>query len=197
MTSKPCNQPKDRSKIYTNFAPISLKHANLTIRISLQKLSNYNPVLRDTRFEARNVPLTGGASSITATIKDLTGMTNAVSISVMGITNADGSLNDPVQLQAAPVAGFAPLAVAFQITSNGAPGTLQQMIYDFNGDDIDDLATNSLDGLTHTYETNGQYYPMVTIQTDAGRFSSIGGWNAVTLDTNDQPILIRPYGLTK
>ena len=59
-------------------------------------------------------------------------------------------MNDPVQLSATPVAGFAPLAVTFQITSNGAPGTLQQVLYDFNGDDITDFTTNNLDSITYT-----------------------------------------------
>jgi hypothetical protein len=33
-------------------------------------------------------------------------------------------MNDPVQLQATPVAGFAPLPVAFQVQAN-VPGTIQ------------------------------------------------------------------------
>ncbi len=140
-------------------------------------------------FEARNVPLAGGANNITAVLEDLTGTTNAASIIVTGITNADGSLNDPVQLQATPVAGFAPLQVTFSVQAN-VPGTIQQVLYDFNGDDIADFTTNNLDSITYTYATNGEYFPVVTIQTDAGRFSSIGGWNAVTLATNDQPIRI-------
>ncbi len=117
-------------------------------------------------------------------------MTHAVSITVTGITNADGSLNDPVQLAATPVAGFAPLTVAFQITSNGAPGTLEQVLYDFNGGGITDFTTNDLGSVTYTYETNGEYFPVVTLQTDAGRFSSIGGWNGYSLDSTNQPIRI-------
>ncbi len=117
-----------------------------------------------TNFEARNVSLDAGANTITAIIEDLTGMTNAASINVTGITNADGTLNSPVQLQAIPVAGFAPLPVGFQITSNGAPGTVQQVHYDFNGDAITDFTTNNLGSITYTYQTNGEYFPVVTIQ---------------------------------
>ena len=140
-------------------------------------------------FEALNVPLDAGVNTITAIVEDLTGMTNAVSITVTGTTNADGSMNNPVQLQATPVAGFAPLPVTFQVQTN-MPGTVQQVLYDFNGDDIADFVTNSLDSITYTYATNGEYFPVVTIQTDAGRFSSIGGWNAVWLDPSNQPIRI-------
>ena len=66
-----------------------------------------------TNFEALNVPLAGGANNITAIIEDLTGGTNIASITIIGLTNADGSMNNPVQLQATPVAGFAPLPVTF------------------------------------------------------------------------------------
>jgi DNA-binding beta-propeller fold protein YncE len=142
-----------------------------------------------THFEALNVPLIGGTNVITAVIEDLTGMTNAVSITVTGTTNADGSMNNPVQLQATPVAGFAPLPVTFQVQTN-MPGTVQQVLYDFNGDDITDFITNSLDSIIYTYETNGEYFPVVTIQTDAGRFSSFGGWNAVLIDPSNQPVRI-------
>jgi len=98
-------------------------------------------------------------------------------------------MNNPVQLQATPVAGFAPLPVTFQVQAN-VPGTNQQVLYDINGDDITDFVTNSLDSITYTYATNGEYFPVVTIQTDAGRFSSIGGWNAVSLDPSNQPVQI-------
>ena len=86
------------------------------------------PFVNGTNFEARNVPLAGGANTITAIVEDLTGMTNAASITVTGITNADGSLNDPVQLLATPVAGFAPLVGRIsnhqQRAGNHAAGTL-------------------------------------------------------------------------
>jgi hypothetical protein len=143
----------------------------------------------DTSFEARNVPLSGGTNVITAMIEDLTGTTNAVSIGVMANTNSDGSLNDPVQLVATPVAGFEPLTVTFQISRNAAPGTQQQVLWDFNGDGLADFTTNNPGPVTYAY-TNGEYFPVVTLQTDVGKFSSIGGWNAVSLDSTNQPIRI-------
>jgi len=142
-----------------------------------------------TNFEAVNVPLTGGPNTITAVIEDLNGDTNSASINITGTTNSDGSMNNPVQLSAAPVAGFAPLAVTFSNQVN-VPGTIEQVSYDFNGDDIADFVTNNLDFITYTYATNGVYFPVVTIQTDAGRFSSVGGWNAVALDPSNQPVQI-------
>jgi sugar lactone lactonase YvrE len=170
-----------RVNVSGNFTAAALK------QITVNGISAF---VNGTNFEARNVPLNGGANIITAVIEDFTGTTNAASIIVTGTTNTDGSLNDPVQLQATPVAGFAPLSVGFQITSNSAPGTIQQVLYDFNGDDMTDFATNNLDSITYTYETNGEYFPVVTIQTDTGSFSSIGGWNGVSLDSTNQPVRI-------
>ena len=145
--------------------------------------------MNGTNFEALNVPLLGGTNIITAVIQDLTENTNYVSINIVGLTNADGSLNNPVELQATPTAGFAPLTVNFQIAAN-VPGNMQQVFYDFNGDDIADFATNSTDQIAYSYATYGEYFPVVTIQTDAGRFSSIGGWNAVVQDPTNAPIII-------
>jgi len=71
-------------------------------------------------------------------LEGLTGTTNAASISMTGTTNLDGSLNDPVQLCATPVAGFEPLTVAFSVQAN-APGVLQQVLWDFDGDGVADF----------------------------------------------------------
>jgi DNA-binding beta-propeller fold protein YncE len=96
---------------------------------------------------------------------------------ILNKSRTDPFMSDPVQLQATPVAGFSPLMVTFQIISNNAPGTFQQALYDFNGDGIVDFTTNTLGTVTVTY-TNGQYFPLVTLQTTTGRFSSSGGWNS-------------------
>jgi hypothetical protein len=53
------------------------------------------------------------------------------------------------------------------------PGTIQQIFYDFNGDDVADFITNDLGSITYTYATNGEYFPVVTIQTKVGRFAYV------------------------
>lgn len=133
--------------------------------------------------------MAAGTNVITASIANLAGITNTASINLIITTNSDGSLNNPVQLQVMPVAGFVPLPVAFSVQTD-VPGTFQQAAYDFNGDDIANFVTNNLDSMTYTYVTNGEYFPVVTIQTSAGRFSSIGGWNAVSSDPTNQPVQI-------
>ena len=169
-----------RVNVCGNFNAVSLKQVTVNGLLAF---------VNGTNFEALNVPLAAGPNIISAVIEDLTDETNTASITITGLTNADGSMNEPVQLQATPVAGFAPLQVTFQIQTN-IPGTIQQVSYDFNGDDIVDLVTNNLNSLTYTYATNGEYFPVVTIQTDAGRFSSIGGWNSASLDPSNQPVRI-------
>jgi sugar lactone lactonase YvrE len=169
-----------RVDVCGNFIAASLKQ--ITVNGILAFVNGAN-------FEALNVPLDAGTNTITAIIEDLTGDTNTSSITIIGTTNADGSLNAPVQFQATPVAGFAPLQVVFQVQTN-VPGTIQQVLYDFNGDDIADFVTNNFDSITYTYATNGEYFPVVTIQTDAGRFSSVGGWNSASFDPSNQPVRI-------
>jgi len=159
--------------------------------VSLKQIT-VNDVLafvNGTNFEALNVPLAAGSNAITAVIEALTGETNISTISIVGITNSDGSMNAPVQLSATPVAGFSPLSVTFSVQTS-VPGTLEQVLYDFNGDDIADFITNNLNSIAYTYATNGEYFPVATVQTDAGRFSSVGGWNAVALDPSNQPVQI-------
>jgi hypothetical protein len=142
-----------------------------------------------TNFEAVNVPLEPGANVATAVIENLAGMTNSASITITATTNTDGSLNNPAMLTATPVAGFAPLIVSFSIQAN-APGTMQHVLYDLNGDGIPDFITNTLGSFNNTYTTNGEYFPFVTIQTSVGSFSSVGGWNAVALDGTNLPVQI-------
>ena len=144
--------------------------------------------IKGTNFEAVNVPLNDGANLITATLFDSTMLTNVSSINITTTTNSDGSLNNPVQLQATPVAGFNPAAVVFQPQTN-IPG-VTQVVYDFVGADIPAFTNNSLNAYTYTYTTNGQYYPVVTVQTPVARFSSIGGWNAFLANPTNSPVRV-------
>jgi len=123
-------------------------------------------------FEALNVPLAEGANTITATAVDLAGNTSTTSVTVTGSATPVA----PVQLAATPVGGFATLPVTFTPTAS-VPGTLQHVYYDFDGDGVIDQTETTLSPVTHSY-SEGQYFPVVTVQTTSGRFSSIGGWNS-------------------
>ena len=62
----------------------------------------------------------------------------------MSLTNFNGSMYDPVLLGADPMAGFAPLHVPFQAQAK-VPETIQQVLYDYNGDDLSDLIYEQID----------------------------------------------------
>lgn len=128
-------------------------------------------------FTALNVPLATGANTIIATAEDIAGNVTTHTINLTG----GSTLVDPVQLNTSTVGGFETLAVTFTPTAN-VPGTLQYVYYDFNGDGVNDQTETSLSVTpSHSYAA-GEYFPVVTVQTTAGKFSSLGGWNASTLD---------------
>ncbi len=128
-------------------------------------------------FNALNVPLETGANEIVAVAEDIAGNTTSATINLTG----DTTLVDPVQLSASTVGGFTPLAVTFTPTAT-VPGTLQNVFYDFNGDGTTDQTESNLNPISHTYSTAGEYFPVVTVQTTVGKFSSLGGWNSPTPD---------------
>ena len=181
----------DRVNVGGNYSCNSLKQINV---------NGVPAFLNGTNFEAVNVSLAPGINLLTASAENWNGSIAYVSITVFAQTNADGSLNNPVSLQATPVGGFVPLPVTFSVQTN-VPGTILQVLYDFNGDDLADFATNNLDSFTYTYTTNGEYFPVTTIQTTVGRFASSGGWNSsaanlLRVNVSSQPILLSTISIT-
>ncbi|MFO1511522.1 MAG: hypothetical protein U1F83_01180 [Verrucomicrobiota bacterium] len=125
-------------------------------------------------FTALNVPLATGANAIIATAEDVAGNTKTATINIPGAT----TLVDPVQLASSTVGGFATLGVTFTPTlSPSIPGTVQQVQYDVTGD-------NNIfqTGNTYNYTVAREYFPVVTVTTTVGSFSSLGGWNSTTAD---------------
>lgn len=129
-------------------------------------------------FQARAVPLQTGSNVISAQLTDIYGQTASASIAVVAELNAGQTeLLEAVTLAATPQTGFSPLVVTFQPTTN-APGSLQQVTYDFDGDGVVDLTQTTLQSVTHTYSMAGDYFPVVTVRTSSGSFSSAGGFHA-------------------
>ena len=124
-------------------------------------------------FEARNVPLQAGTNRITAIATDIFGHIGAASISLV----QDPAPVDPVTLQATSTSGFGPLSVTFQ-TSATVPGQILEVRYDFDGDGIVDLVAYNLNPVIRLYSTAGDFFPVVTVVTTAGSFSSVGGFFA-------------------
>ncbi len=121
-------------------------------------------------WQALNIPLATGPNSITALIQDISGSNSSVSITVTGAVGAV----DPVQLQVSPATGYSPLGVTFTVSAS-VPGTIQHVYYDFDGDGVTDQTATDLTPVTHTYSTAGQYFPVATVVTTLGSFSSPGG----------------------
>ena len=136
--------------------------------------------IRGNTFEALNVMLMEpGTNRITAIAEDMAGNTGTNTISVLGPTNFNADvLTLPVQVQVAPPGGFAPLPVTFKVQAH-VPGKIQKVFYDFDGDHVPDLTRTDLQSVTHTYNTAGQYFFIITVQTDVGRFSNPAGMLAM------------------
>jgi hypothetical protein len=129
--------------------------------------------IRTNSFEALNVFLQPGSNMITAVVEDLAGNTASNSIVVGGPTDTNAYALDPVQLIVAPPGGFAPLKVSLTAKAN-VPGRLKRVLYDFDGDHVIDRVTTDLQPITVTFAQAGEQFPMVTLETTAGRFSSLG-----------------------
>ncbi|MGA3284948.1 MAG: NHL repeat-containing protein, partial [Verrucomicrobiota bacterium] len=98
----------------------------------------------------------------------------------------------PVQLQIDPIGGFAPLKVSFKVKA-AVPGELKQVLYDFDGDHVADKISHDFQPVSYTYAEPGERFPVVTVETTAGRFSSMGlGWFSPPTCVNVQapPVLM-------
>jgi hypothetical protein len=129
-------------------------------------------------FEARNVFLGQGTNIIMAIAEDLDGNTSTNSVVIMGPTDTNTAQTFPVQIQTSTSGGFVPLPVTFTVQAH-VPGKIQKVIYDFDGDNIPDQTSADLQPITHTYKTSGEYFPIITIQTTVGQFSSLSGMFAM------------------
>jgi len=131
-------------------------------------------VIKGNTFEARNVFLEPGTNTIAAVIEDMAGnaYTNSLTIVVPDDTNTARSF--PVEVRVAPGGGFLPLLVTFTVQAH-VPGNIQRVLYDFDGDGIFDQTNTDLQSVTHTYNSSGEFFPLITIQTGVGQFSCLSG----------------------
>jgi len=112
-------------------------------------------------FALAETPLSEGQNTITAVATDANGMSATDSITL----NVVDPVASPVSISAAPSSGPAPLDVTFTVESNVPDAVVYQL--DYEGDGTVDSSAATFDGmtsfLTHTYTTNGLYYPKIKV----------------------------------
>ena len=128
-------------------------------------------------FVSPAVPLVNGANSLLVTATDILGNTSTTSISITAQVPMETGTAiplPPVVLTATPIEGNAPFPVIFNTQIN-TPGTLQKVVYDFEGTHQNLQVATNLSPVAHAYTESGDYYPVATVYTTAGVFTSKGG----------------------
>jgi hypothetical protein len=128
-------------------------------------------------FVSPSVPLVDGANILLVTAIDILGNARTASVSIIAqVPVAPGTTIPlpPVVLTATPIEGNAPLHVSFSIQIN-APGVLQKVVYDFEGTRQNFQIMTAPSSIAHVYSEAGDYYPVATVYTTAGVFTSNAG----------------------
>ena len=113
-------------------------------------------------WAASNIPLTSGDNTITAEAVDADGNTAQEDITIHTDT-----IEQPITISVTPRSGIAPLSTAFSIDID-ISGTITAYRIDFDGDGTTDTEQTTDEGITHVYNTQGMYYPTVTIEESSG-----------------------------
>jgi len=116
--------------------------------------------IKGSEWIANNVPLTIGSNTITATATDSYGNTDMKTITVY--TN---DITQLVELSANITSGIAPLQVFFTASTSISPASYQM---DFEGDGIIDYTGATFEDISHTYTTEGIFYPTLTVTDNQG-----------------------------
>ena len=122
-----------------------------------------NGILADVngnKWIANNVPLTVGANAITAVATDSYGNTDTTTITVY--TN---DITQNAKLSANITSGIAPLQVYFTASTSSTPTSYQM---DFEGDGIIDYTGPAFEDISFTYNSEGIYYPTISVTDDQG-----------------------------
>lgn len=109
-----------------------------------------------------NIPLTSGDNTITVKAVDANGNTAEESITIHTDTT-----EQPIMISVTPRSGIAPLSTTFGIDTE-ISGTITTYRIDFDGDGATDLEQATDEDITHTYDTQGMYYPTVVIEDSIG-----------------------------
>lgn len=113
-------------------------------------------------WAASNIPLTSGDNAITVEAVNANGNTVRESITI----HTDVT-DQPITISATSKSGIAPLSTTFRIDT-GITGTITAYKVDFDGNGTIDLEQTTDEGIARTYDTQGLYYPTVTIEDSVG-----------------------------
>jgi len=109
---------------------------------------------------ANNVTLTTGGNTITATATNAYGNTDSKTITIYTYDTAQ-----KVELSANITSGISPLTAYFSTSTSFIPVSYQM---DFEGDGVVDYSGTSLEDIEHTYDSEGIFYPKVTVLDEQG-----------------------------
>ncbi|MDP3298312.1 MAG: carboxypeptidase regulatory-like domain-containing protein, partial [Thermodesulfovibrionia bacterium] len=113
-------------------------------------------------FVVNQVPLVDGSNTITVTATDTSGNTAATSITVNAVTTLPY-----ITLSANIESGIAPLTTYFSV-STSIPNAVSTYQMDYEGDGGIDYTGNTFENISHTYTTEGIYYPTVFVTDTQG-----------------------------
>jgi len=143
-------------------------------------------------WAASNIPLTSGDNTITVEAADVHGNTAQESITIH-----TGATDQPIMILVTPKSGIAPLSTSFSLDT-GIGGTITTYTIDFDGDGTTDLEQATDEGIAHIYDTQGLYYPVVTIEDSSGnRYTETAVINVLSKDGMDTLLKGKWNGMKK
>jgi hypothetical protein len=119
-------------------------------------------VIYGNQFVVNNLPLTNGSNRIIVNSMDSNGaMTRTETTVTADITTQS------VQLSSNVMSGIAPLTVYFTLSSS-LTNTIASYQIDYEGDGTIDYSGSTFDNISHTYSTEGIFYPKITMTDSKG-----------------------------
>jgi len=109
------------------------------------------------QFVLNHLPLNEGPNTITAASTDTTGNTATVSITVNAVISTPY-----ITLNANITSGVAPLTTYFSV-STSMPNAVSTYQMDFEGNGIIDYTGTTFDNISFAYDTEGIYFPTITV----------------------------------
>lgn len=155
-------EPRDGETINKAYTMIKGAIKTVTNDIGI-KVNGILAEINGEDWVASNISLTSGDNTITVEAVDGSG-----SKAQEGITIHTDAVDQPITISVMPKSGIAPLSTTFNIDT-GISGTITTYRIDFDGNGTTDLEQATDEGITRLYETQGLYYPTVTIEDSIGK----------------------------